>query len=75
MGAITAWGILESVSIAGVMTVIEIGGLLMIAFVGAANVPDLGARLPEAWAGSERRCRLVGSFERGAARLLRLHRL
>jgi len=51
MGAITAWGILESVSIAGVMTLIEIGGLLMIAFVGAADVPDLLARLPEAWEG------------------------
>jgi basic amino acid/polyamine antiporter, APA family len=51
MGAVTAWGILESVSIAGVMTVIEIGGLLMIAFVGAANVPDLAVRLPEAWEG------------------------
>ena len=51
MGAITAWGILELVTIAGVMTLIEIGGLLMIAFVGAANVPDLAARLPEAWEG------------------------
>ena len=51
MGAITAWGILESVTIAAVMTLIEIGGLLMIAFVGAANVPDLAARLPEAWEG------------------------
>jgi len=51
MGAITAWGILESVAIAGVMTLIEIGGLIMIAFVGAADVPDLTARLPEAWEG------------------------
>ena len=51
MGAVTAWGIVESVSFAGVMTLIEIGGLLMIAFVGAANVPDLAARLPEAWEG------------------------
>jgi amino acid transporter len=51
MGAITAWGILESVAFAGVMTVIEVAGLLMIAFVGAAHVPDLAARLPEAWEG------------------------
>ncbi len=51
MGAITAWGILQSVSIAGVMTLVEIAGLLMIAFVGAAHVPDLAARLPEAWEG------------------------
>ncbi len=51
MGAITAWGIIESVSIAGVMTLIEIGGLLMIAFVGATDEPDLITRLPEAWQG------------------------
>jgi amino acid transporter len=51
MGAITAWGILESVSFAGLMTMIEVGGLLMIAVLGAANVPGLVERLPEAWAG------------------------
>lgn len=51
MAAITAWGILQSVAIAGLMTVIEIVGLLMIAIVGAANVPDIAARLPEAWEG------------------------
>jgi len=51
MGAITAWGILESISITGVMTLIEIGGLLMIVFVGAADVPDIVTRLPEAWQG------------------------
>jgi amino acid transporter len=51
MGVITAWGILESVAFAGLMTVIEVAGLLMIVFVGAANVPDLALRLPEAWGG------------------------
>jgi basic amino acid/polyamine antiporter, APA family len=51
MGAVTAWGILESVSFAGVMTVIEVGGLITIIFVGARDVPDLFTRLPEAWAG------------------------
>ncbi len=51
MGAITAWGILESVSIAGVMTLIEVGGLVMIAVVGAVDEPDIITRLPEAWAG------------------------
>lgn len=30
MGAIAAWGILQSVAIAGLMTVIEVGGLLLI---------------------------------------------
>ena len=51
MGAVTAWGILESVSFAGIMTLIEIGGLLTIIFIGAADVPDLLTRLPEAYAG------------------------
>jgi amino acid transporter len=51
MGAITAWGILESVSIAGLMTLIEVGGLLVIAYVGAASVPGLFERVPEAWQG------------------------
>jgi len=48
MGAIAAWGINASVSFAGVMTVIEIGGLLMLVGVGMAMEPDLVRRLPEA---------------------------
>jgi basic amino acid/polyamine antiporter, APA family len=50
MGALTAWGIVESVSFAGVMTLIEVAGLLLIIVSGAMHVPDLTARLPEAWA-------------------------
>ena len=48
MGAIAAWGINASVSFAGVMTVIEIGGLVMLILVGMAMEPDLVTRLPEA---------------------------
>ena len=48
MGAIAAWGINASVSFAGVMTVIEIGGLIMLILVGMAMEPDLARRLPEA---------------------------
>jgi amino acid transporter len=51
MGAVTAWGILQSVTFAGIMTLIEIGGLLVIVFAGAVAFPDLTARLPEAWEG------------------------
>ena len=51
MGLIAAWGILESMVIAGMMTLIEIGGLLAIIFAGATNSPDLVARLPEIWTG------------------------
>ncbi len=52
MGAIAAWGIVESVTLAGLMTLIEIGGLLAIIGAGAATLPDLGARLPEMWPGA-----------------------
>lgn len=51
MGAVTAWGILESVSFAGLMTLIEVAGLLAIIFAGTAYLPDVATRLPEAWEG------------------------
>jgi amino acid transporter len=52
MGAVAAWGVKESVTFAGVMTVIEIGGLLVIVFAGATIGPELVTRLPEAIPGS-----------------------
>lgn len=51
MGAVAAWGIRESVTMAGVMTLIEITGLLVIVVVGAWKAPDLTARIPEIWTG------------------------
>jgi basic amino acid/polyamine antiporter, APA family len=50
-GMVAAWGILESMAIAGLMTLIEIGGLLVIILVGARHAPDVVARLPELWQG------------------------
>ena len=50
MGIVAAWGILESVTIAAVMTLIEVGGLLAIIVVGVTS-PDLVARMPEIWTG------------------------
>ncbi len=47
MGAIAAWGIVESVTFAAVMTVIEIGGLVFIAALGAIMEPATFSRLPE----------------------------
>lgn len=47
MGAIAAWGIVESVSLAALMTVIEIGGLLLIVATGLWHDPGLVARIPE----------------------------
>lgn len=51
MGAITAWGIRESVSIAATMTLIEIAGLLAIVIAGAFGKPEIITRLPEIWTG------------------------
>jgi amino acid transporter len=60
MGAIAAWGIKQSVRFAGLMTMIEIGGLLLIVMAGAWAGPELITHLPdaipadfgpEAWAG------------------------
>lgn len=51
MGAVAAWGILESVTLAALMTLIEIGGLMAIVVVGGYNAPGLLLRLPEMWTG------------------------
>lgn len=45
LGALAAWGIAQSVTVAAIITVIEIGGLLAVIVVGA----DAFATLPERW--------------------------
>ncbi|MGH6814402.1 MAG: APC family permease, partial [Hyphomicrobiaceae bacterium] len=47
MGAIAAWGIKESVVFAGLMTIIEVGGLLVLIGAGILYEPALITRLPE----------------------------
>jgi APA family basic amino acid/polyamine antiporter len=47
MGAIAAWGIKESVTFAGVMTLIEVGGLVLLIAAGVLWEPELVSRLPE----------------------------
>lgn len=47
MGAIAARGILESVTFAGIMTLIEIGGLLAIVTSGFLYEPEVVTRAPE----------------------------
>lgn len=47
MGMAAAWGILESVSLAGVLTLIEIGGLLFIVAAGLYNDPSILRRTGE----------------------------
>ena len=41
MGAAAAWGILQSATLIGLMTLIELGGLLAIVMAGAANWTDM----------------------------------
>ena len=48
MGAIGAWGVKESVTFAGAMTLIEVGGLVLLVLAGMASGPELVTRLPEA---------------------------
>lgn len=47
MGAIAAWGIVESVTFAAILTVIEIGALLVIAALGIYYQPEILTRVPE----------------------------
>lgn len=51
MGAVAAWGILQSVLLASAMTVIEVAGLVAVVYFGVVNTPDFLARLPEVTAG------------------------
>ena len=56
LGALAAWGIAESVSVAAAITLVEVGGLLFVIWSGRASLGDLPARLPE----------LLPPFESGA---------
>jgi amino acid transporter len=47
IGAVAVWGVRESVTAAGVMTVIEIGGLLAVVALGSPHFAELPARAAE----------------------------
>ena len=47
MAGIAAWGIRESVLFAGTMTIIEVGGLILLITAGVGSNADVVARLPE----------------------------
>ena len=47
LGMVVAWGINESVIIASLMTLLEIGGLVLIIWVGHPHLAELPARWPE----------------------------
>jgi basic amino acid/polyamine antiporter, APA family len=47
MGSIAGRGIVESVSFAGLMTLVELGGLAMVIVAGFLFAPDIVSRVPE----------------------------
>ena len=47
LGALAAWGIAESVMAATAITLVEVGGLLLVLAVAGGSFADLPARLPE----------------------------
>ncbi|MCR4300060.1 MAG: amino acid permease [Sulfuricaulis sp.] len=47
LGALASWGISESVMAASLITLVEVGGLLLVLFVAGGSLGDLPARLPE----------------------------
>jgi basic amino acid/polyamine antiporter, APA family len=47
MGGIAARGILQSVTFAGAMTLIEVGGLAFIVLAGLSSGPEMATRIPE----------------------------
>jgi len=50
-GLVAAWGISEAVGIAAVMTVVEIGGLIVVIAAGLWKDPQIVTRVPEAFSG------------------------
>ncbi len=56
VGLVAVWGILESVALAALFTVIEIGGLALVVWFGLANAPEASINLAS----------LVPPFEAGA---------
>jgi amino acid transporter len=47
LGALAAWGINESVMAASVITLVEVGGLILVLLVAGDSLGELPARLPE----------------------------
>ncbi len=47
LGLLAAWGIAQSVIAAGIITLVEIGGLLLVVWAGGENLAHLPAALPD----------------------------
>jgi basic amino acid/polyamine antiporter, APA family len=62
LGLLAAWGIAESVTVASIVTLVEIGGLLLVVIVRHSDFADLPVILPE----------LIPSFDLGSWALIPL---
>jgi len=60
MGLVACLPTVQSVAFAGIMTLIEVGGLLLIIAAGFSNGADVIARLPEMWPSSEGSAAWIG---------------
>jgi len=47
LGAVAAWGVAESVAVAGLITLVEIGGLLLVIAASSSGLSSLPQRWPE----------------------------
>jgi len=47
LGGLAIWGIIQSVLVASIITLIEIGGLVLVIYTGTSGLNDLPQRLPE----------------------------
>lgn len=65
LGLIAAWGITESVTLAAVITVVEIGGLLLVIWLGRSSLaasPELLSQWPSTFEAGQGSAVLAGAF-------------
>ena len=51
IGLLAAWGIAQSVVVAGLLTVVEVGGLALVIWAGGDNLVRVPEALPDMWPG------------------------
>ena len=61
LGLIVSWGVRESVTAAGLMTLLEVGGLLALIAYGSPHFAEFPSRAPEIFTGGSEGFRGVGS--------------
>ncbi len=61
LGAVAAWGVKESVTVAGLMTLLEIGGLVAVVWLGGGQLAEAPGRAAELFAIGPSAWQAVGS--------------